>query len=51
MIGPWFIGLLFAVISIIFWEDEGARRLHIILANIWWGVASIQAYLTRRERS
>jgi hypothetical protein len=44
----WFIGLMFAVISVVFWEDVGVRRLHIVLANIWWAAAYISATLERR---
>lgn len=45
----WIIGTLFAVMAVAFWEDEGVRRLHIVLANVWWAASYIAIRLERKQ--
>jgi hypothetical protein len=43
----WITGLVFAILALVFWDDENFRRLHILLANIWWAAAYIRFRLDR----
>lgn len=42
------LGLIFAALAILLWDDEGFRRLHILLANIWWAAAFIAHRLEQK---
>jgi len=37
----WLLGCFFAVLAVIFWDDEGFRRLNLLMANVWWAAAYI----------
>lgn len=39
----WVVGILFAVLAFVFWDDEGLRRFNLLLANVWWAAAYIRS--------
>lgn len=42
------IGLAFAALAFVFWDDEPFRRLHVVLANVWLAASYIAFRLERR---
>jgi hypothetical protein len=34
--------------AVLWWDDEAFRRMHIILANLWWAAAFVAERLERR---